>query len=190
MKPPQPLNPAPFLTLLTPTFNRPAGLTANLASVKVQTAAADVEQIVLPDHVGYGVADGLYGRLPSIAPAVRGQYVNLLCDDDVLAGEGAVAGLKAFAQAQGYPPLIIAPVQKGPLRLPLCDPQGEPISGHVDLTSYIVRADIWQRFVYAYGNHYAGDFDHAHAMWQAGIPAVPYPVLWAVGAQSNGRPEA
>ncbi len=155
-----------------------------------QTAAAEVEHLVLPDHVGYGVPGGLFGRLHWLAPAVRGQYVNLLCDDDTLAGEGVVSGLKAYAQAQGYPPLIIAPVQKGSLRLPLCDPQGEPVSGHVDLTSYIVRLDIWQRFVHAYGNRYEGDFDHAHAMWQAGVPAVPYSVLWATGGQSNGRPEA
>ena len=103
MKPPQPLNHTPFLTLITPTFRRPAGLTACLASVGAQTAAAEVEHLVLPDHVGYGVPGGLFGRLHWLAPAVRGQYVNLLCDDDTLAGEGVVAGLKAYAQAQGYP---------------------------------------------------------------------------------------
>lgn len=190
MRPPQPLNPEPFVTLYTPTFQRPKQLAACLESVTRQTAADDVQQIVVPDHVGHGVAAGLFGRLSTYAPAVIGRYVNLFCDDDVLADETVVAQVRAFAASRHYPEVIVTVVQKGPLTLPMCDPVGEPVCGQVDLTSYLVRNDVWKAHVADYGLRYEGDFDHAHTLWRRGYSFAFCPIVWARGAQSNGRPEA
>lgn len=190
MKPPAPLpTQPPFLTLYTPTFRRPRQLAKCLDSISQQTAAADVEQIVLPDHVGYGVGPGLFGRVAWIAPAVRGQYVNFLCDDDMLPDERAVEKLKAFAVARGNPDVIVCKVVKGALTLPLCDPEGEPVCGHCDLTSFIVRRDVWLSHLSDYSTRYEGDFDHAHAMWRAGRRFAFCDMVWAIGGASNGRPE-
>ena len=190
MKPPKPLpTERPFLTLYTNTFRRPDGLAKCLASVGQQTAVDDLEQIVLPDHSGYGVAGGLFGRLPWYADAVRGQYVNLLCDDDVLASADVVAKVKAFAEDRQGPPLIVVNVQKGSTVFPGVPPEGEPICGSVDLTSYIVRADLWRAYLEKYEPVYEGDWWFAHALYRAGVPAAFCDVLWAIGAQSNGRPE-
>lgn len=190
MKPAQPLPTAPpFLTLVTPTFRRPQQLAACLASVGRQTAADDLDQLVLPDHVGYGVSGALFGRLPWYQAAVRGRYVNLLCDDDVLASDTVVATVRMFAAAKGDPEVIVTRVIKNGLSLPQCDPEGEPVCGAVDLTSYLVRQDVWQRHVPDYGTRYEGDFDHALTLFKSGYRFAFCDVLWAVGAASNGRPE-
>lgn len=190
MKPVKPVRTEPpFLTLYTPTRRRPQQLWACLESVERQTAVEEVEQFVHPDHVGHGVSGGLFGRLSHVAPAFRGRYVNLLCDDDVIASDLGVETVKAFAERMDYPEVIVTRVQKGPLRLPLCDPIGEPICGQVDLTSYIVRSDVWHQHIQDYGLRYEGDFDHAHALFKAGRTFAFCDLLWAVGAQSNGRPE-
>jgi hypothetical protein len=190
VKPPQPINPSPFLTLITPTFRRPKQLASCLQSVGDQTAADQVQHIVIPDHVGHGVPDGLFGRLPTYVPSVIGHYVNMLCDDDVLASETVVSGIQDFAARMKYPPVIVAYVRKGPLTLPLCNPTAAPICGQVDLTSYIVRTDVWKAHVKDYGRRYEGDFDHTMTLFKAGYEFAFCPTLWAIGAQSNGRPEA
>lgn len=179
----------PFLTLITSTFRRPSRLAACLASVTAQTAAEHVEQLVLPDHVGYGIAPALYGRLPWIAPAVRGSYVNLLCDDDTLADAGAVAELMAFAEKERQPEVIIARVRKGAFELPMCDPLGEPQCGAIDLVSYIVRRDTWLRHLGSYGMRYEGDYDHAIAMYRAGHRVAFFDRLWATGEAMRGASE-
>lgn len=189
MRPPQPIKADPFLTIITPAFRRPQQLLRNLASVGVQTAAEDIQHLVIPDHVGYGVVGGLFGRLKTYAPAVIGRYVNLLCDDDVLADESVVARVRAFAEQTKYPPVIVGYVRKGHHTLPSCDPVGEPICGHVDLTSFIVRSDVWLTHIDDYKPVYEGDFFHAKALFDAGISFEFCPLLWAIGAQSNGRPE-
>jgi hypothetical protein len=190
MRPPVPLPiVAPFLTLYTPTFRRPQALAKCLESVGTQTAVADLEHLVIPDHVGYGLVNGLYGRLPWYAPAVRGRYVALLCDDDILASDTVVEIVRTFADTRHNPEVIIARVVKGPTALPACDPLAEPVCGQVDLASYIVRGDIWQQHVNDYGLRYEGDFDHALALYRAGYAHAFCDVLWVVGGQSHGRPE-
>lgn len=190
MRPPRPLNPDPFVAFYTPTFRRPNALARNQESVGRQTAADQVFQIVLPDHVGHGVADGLYGRLPWIADALAiGQYINFLCDDDVLAADDVVAKVQAFAETHEYPAVIVTRVIKGGLTLPACDPEAEPVCGSVDLTSYLVRRDVWKTHVRDYGLRYEGDYDHALALHKAGHRFTFCPVLWAIGGALNGRPE-
>lgn len=180
----------PFVTFITPTYRRPKALAHNLASVQAQTAADDIEQIVLPDPVGLGVAEGLYGRLPRYAAAVHGQYVNVLCDDDVLASPQAVELLRAFVRTHARPPkVIVVEVTKGGRRLPSCLPEGPPQCGHVDLTSFIVRADIWRQHVDDYGRRYEGDYDHAKALFDAGYGFRFMPQMWAIGGASHGRVE-
>ena len=66
----------PFLTFYTPTYKRPEGLAQCLASVAAQTIADEIEQVVIPDHVGIGI-DGMYRRLPTYTEAVHGMSVHI-----------------------------------------------------------------------------------------------------------------
>ncbi len=190
MKPESPLpSDPPFLSLYTPTYRRPQALAKCLFSVGEQTAVEDIEQIVVPDHVRYGVASGLFGRLPWYGPVLRGTYVNILADDDVLGSETVVAQVKAFALKHSNPPLIIVSVKKGAWELPACDPKGPPEVGAIDMTSYIVRRDVWLTHLHEYKVLYEGDYWFAKALYEAGVKASYCDVMWAIGGASNGRPE-
>lgn len=179
----------PFVTFWTPTFRRPKQLAACIASLDAQTARDRIEQIIVPDFVGLGVAEGLYGRLPLYQDVFHGQYINFLCDDDIMATPTAVEEVEAWARAQNYPDVIVTQVVKNGLTLPLCSPTDEPVCGQVDLTSYLVRADVWKQHVKDYGLIYEGDFTHALAMHQSGRQFAFCPVLWAIGPASRGATE-
>lgn len=192
MKPPKPLPTVPpFLSIYTPTFRRPMGLVKCIESVARQTARDDIEQVILPDHVGYGVAGGLWGRMPRVAPALHGRYIATVCDDDRLYADDVVEKLRAFATKHDDPDVIVARVIKAALDLPSCQigRGGPPELAEVDLCNFIVRRDVWLAHVGDYGSRYEGDFDHALAMWNAGRRFEYCDVLWLEGGLSNGRPE-
>lgn len=174
---------APFLTILTRTYRRPAALAACLASVGRQTRAAAVDHIVLVDHVGVGIA-ATHARFVQVRAAARGRYVLALDDDNVLASETVIGDLERFAM--GDPPLLLPAVQKGELVIPGAWP---PICGLIDMGNLVVRADIWRAHADAYGPRYEGDFDFASALAQAGIAATRVPLLLLRGPVNHGRPE-
>jgi hypothetical protein len=178
----------PFITFYTPTYKRPEGLAKCLASVAQQTAVRQIEQIVIPDHVGIGIA-GMYQLVPEYAKSVHGDYVHILADDDVLASPTVVEQVQQFAIESGYPPVIIVRVVKGGLALPI-DRPWPPVCGRIDLGCAITRADVWQAFAHRYGSRYEGDFDYMDALCQAGYPAAFLDVLFLVGGVSRGEPEA
>lgn len=179
----------PFLSFFTPTYRRPMALAKCLASVGAQTLASEIEQIVVPDHVGVGIVDGLYGRIPIYADALHGQYVHILCDDDVLASPVVVQQVQDFAVAEGFPPVIVVRVRKGTMELPSA-PIKPPTIGTIDLACFILRADVFRMHANDYGKRYEGDFDHAAALDRAGWPFAFCDFLFVVGAQSRGVAEA
>ena len=177
----------PFLSLYTPTYKRPTGLARCLASVAQQTAVADIEQIVIVDHLGIGI-DGMYARIPDYAGAVHGDYVHVLADDDELAGPDVVQAVRDCAEANGHPAVILVAVQKG--GLVLTSPAWPPVLGGIDLGSMIVRRDVWTTLASSWGRRYEGDFDFAAALSAAGHQAVYCPVMFLRGGQSRGAAEA
>lgn len=192
MKQPKPLpTEPPFLTLYTSTHLRPTALARNMASVGRQTAVERIEQLVFPDHVGYGLAGGLFGRIPWYATACRGSYVAFLSDDDVLASEHAVADLERFVRKYVSPPVVLVNVKKGEHVFPRSDfPLDEPEEGKIDLGSYVLRRDVFVAYKDAYGLRYSGDVDHARCLWQNGfMPKYAKDLLFAEGPLSNGVTE-
>lgn len=186
MRPPRLLpTEAPFLTLLTCAYRRPQALARNLASVARQTAVAHIEQIVLPDHVGYGW-DAMYGRAAWYAQAVHGRYVTWLNDDDALVQEDVVA--KLMTLTQGEPEVVIVKVRKGGVVFPKQCPV-PPIEGNVDLGCYVLRRDVWQRHVSDYGHRYQGDYDHALVLEGRNYRTLILDVLFAEGPASGGVTE-
>lgn len=177
----------PFISFYTPTYKRPQQLAACLASVGAQTLREEIEQIVIPDHVGRGIG-GMYAHVPLYAPFVRGQYVHFLADDDVLASPVVVRQVKDFAEAEGFPPLIIVQAKKAGALWPAGEPW-PPRMGAIDLGCSIVRADIWKQHAHAYGQRYEGDFDFLDALATAGVPASYLPLLFSIGAVSRGATE-
>lgn len=181
---------APFLTFYTPTCKRPQALARCLASVAAQTAIEDIEQVVIPDHIGLGVG-GMYRRVQVYAHAVHGEYVHVLADDDVLAAPTVVAEVREFASLSGHPEVILVKSRKGAHTYPTGAPW-PPVCGWIDLGCVITRRDVWKRHVQAYGRpgRYEGDYDFASAVWAAGHRAQFCDLLFVDGAVSHGAIEA
>ncbi len=178
----------PFITFLTPAYRRPKGLATCLASVQTQTAVARIQQIVLVDHVGVGIA-GMYASLPPYREVVHGQYVHILCDDDVLASPTVVEQVEQFAKDRRYPAVIVVSAEKGGLVWPSGDPW-PPQMGLIDLGCILTRADVWREHVTDYGKRYEGDFDQMQALFAAGHRAERCDLLFVRGAVSRGAAEA
>lgn len=181
----------PFLTFYTPTYQRPLQLARCLQSVADQSIVEEIEQIVIPDHIGRGVG-GMYAQVPSYVSAVHGEYVHFLADDDVLADTTVVEELQLFVREYADPPaVVIVHVVKGGLNLPIRY-EGVPVQGCIDLGCFVVRGDIWREFAGkgAYTQRYEGDFDFGVALWDAGHAFVYNPeLLFMHGAISKGKPE-
>lgn len=191
MKPKKPLPTArPFLTILTATFCRPQGLAENLRSVYRQTLAHEIEQIVLPDHIGVSPNHAVYGRLPWYATAPRGAYVHVLGDDDVLADDQVVERIKRFAERQAYPDVIVMKCKKGDTEYPKCGVTGEPTEGDIDLCCYVVKRQVWATCMQTYRPHYKCDYGFYQTLKDYGASLTPLDQVIAVGRVGGGRPEA
>jgi len=179
----------PFITFYTPTFRRPKQLARCLESVQVQTAVALVEQIVIVDHIGVGVA-GMFAQVPQYTSAVHGRYVTFLCDDDVLASPDVVQQVRDFAEANNFPPLILVRTEKGGRTLPEGAPW-PPREGSIDLNCAIIRSDIWKRRANGYSarSRYEGDYDFLDALHKANVSPVSCDLLFSIGAVSKGVAE-
>jgi hypothetical protein len=179
---------SPFISLVTPTYRRPAGLKACMDSVASQTAVASIQHLIIPDYVGLGIG-GMFATVPAmIAPAVQGRYVHLLADDDMLATPTVVAQVEAFADSHGNPPLILVRAVKGGYEWP----QGQvwpPVMGQIDLGCFITRGDVWKAHCDRYGHVYEGDWHYGNALHESGIGATVCDVRFLIGGVNQGRPE-
>ena len=176
-----------LLTIITPTYRRPLRLIRCLESVRQQTLVHTIQHLVLPDHVGVGIA-GMFASLPTVAPAVLGQYVYVLADDDVLADATVVEDFKA--QVGAAPPVLVCMARKDGSTWPVCDVERVgPIVGQIDLGCLLVRRDVWVANCHAYGKRYEGDFDFARHLWELGIPFTYWPRLVSCGDVLRGRSE-
>lgn len=177
----------PFLTFVTPTYQRPQALRSCMDSVSKQTAVAAIQHLIFPDYIGHGIA-GMYAEVPQWAPAVRGKYVHLLADDDVLASPHVVAEVESHARAVDYPPLILVHALKGTLELPTGD-IWPPQLGQIDLGCLIVRSDVWRAHCDKYAHVYEGDFFFADELWKSGIAASILNLRFLIGGVMRGAPE-
>ena len=190
----------PFLTIYIPFFRRTNGELARPAAFARCRDSIDAQWLPREDFVqplfvedakpgGSGVG-GMFAQIPAAAPAVEGDYVTLLGDDDVLADESVVGRLYGIAESASFPDVIIVSTEKAEHgRLPY-DHQGPPICGRIGLGCVVTRRDVWLAHVADYGDIYEGDFRHLDAMWKAGRHFhYATGLLFSRGAVSRGGME-
>lgn len=155
----------PFLSVLTPAYKRPKMLEVCRKSVQDQTRADIVHHMIMTDDQGIGV-DGQYALYVSVAPLLPGDYIMVLCDDDMLVDPNFVEDLLDIVDEHA-PDLVMVKWAYGGRVLPDggCW-QGEPKEGFIGLSNWIVRGDIWRANAQHYGARYAGDFDFINAIWR------------------------
>jgi hypothetical protein len=179
----------PFLSILTPTYRRPRGLAACMASVQAQTVPDQIQHLIVPDYVGVGLVTALF-RWPALyAPCLSGQYVTLMADDDELEHPAAVEQLQALAQKHDHPDVLIVQSTKGDFGSLPYEQWGPPVLGRIDLGSVVTRRDVWLEHLQDYGQRYEGDFDHVSAMWGAGRKFVYTGLPFVRGGVGRGVPE-
>ncbi len=178
----------PFVTFYTPTYARPGLLYNCERSVRAQTDQ-DLQHLVIEDTVGIGI-DGMYRQVQEHAGRVRGNYVYMLQDDDVLSDAEVVADFKAFV-GRRWPEVVICQILIGKRALPPETAWGvAPRLGKIDLGCYFVRADVWKRHARDFGPRYEGDYDFIAALWREGYRFDWWERIVAVKqAIGSGRPE-
>lgn len=154
----------PFLSVFTPTYQRPAMLELCRKSVRSQTART--EHVVVEDTIGVGI-DGMYAAMPEHAGKPTGEYVMVLSDDNILTDEFFAAELRQIALQQDSPDVIVFKGQIDVTTQP-ASWGGEPRITMIDLSCFAVKREIWQRHAEDWGERYEGDFDFIHALWRAG----------------------
>jgi glycosyltransferase involved in cell wall biosynthesis len=160
---------APFLTIITRTYNRPDGLAQCCATVEAQTDQ-DFEHLIVRDTVGVGVAES--NRLfLSVEP--QGEYVMMLDDDDLLASPWFVSDLRAAARAYD-PDVIVFRMHNAEFGV-LPDRfvwQQQPKHGHIGGSCLVVKRHVWDACIWAIatdgkggGPVYHSDFIYLQEVW-------------------------
>lgn len=177
---------APFLTIYTPTHRRPQALQRCQASVAAQ--GAGVQHLIIPDEVGLGVG-GMFAAIPEHHAKVRGKWVFVLSDDDVLPDSGVVAEFRAVVAVNPEAEVVMAFARIGPITYPTpgCW-QAPPAEGHVTLSNWFVRREVFVSV--PYGARYEGDYDHIAEVWRRGHRFAWWPRLVCLATGWNrGRAE-
>ena len=176
-----------FLTIYTPTYKRPKALAVCKQSVLDQTRRSFIEHVIIPDEVGIGI-DGVYRDVPNHLDKVNGDYVLFLSDDDYLCDPELAHKFYKLA-IDDYPDVVIFKAEKAGRVLPDIW-NSKPKCGHIDLSNFIVRSDIWKAHADKWGQRYEGDYDFIRALWDMGYKFKWWDFL-GVKAQriSRGKPE-
>lgn len=156
-----------FLTIYTPTHRRPSLLRTCVLSVEMQVCH-DYEQVIIHDEIGVGIA-GMFAAIPGNLNLIKGDYVYILQDDDVLADNGVIGDVRMFAIKNNMPPVVIGRNIKRGNKYPTYWRE-RPQEGHIDLGSYVIRRDVFAANARQFGQRYAGDADFIDALWAAGYP--------------------
>ena len=174
----------PFLSILTPTYKRPKMLEVCRQSIE-NLADGDYQHLVMVDETGIGVG-GQYMQYKHVSHHLIGEYIMVLCDDDMLIDCDMIADLKDIV-SECSPDVIMVKWQYGDRVLPDGGVwENAPREGHIGLSNWIVRGDLWRAMAHAYGNRYAGDFDFIASIW-AGVKDRIYWHDKIVVATQNGR---
>jgi GT2 family glycosyltransferase len=175
------------LTVYTPTHRRPKLLANCCASVQAQTN--EVQHLIVRDEVGIGIK-GVFADIPNHASEVKGEYVLVLSDDNELVGEDFAEELRDFALKHDWPKVIVFKLDLVGRLLPNGSSWGrEPQIGYIDLSSFVVRRDVWVRHAGDWGKRYEGDYDFIRRLWDE------YEFAWwdRLGVRAlqigRGRPE-
>jgi hypothetical protein len=136
----------PLLTIYTPHLagKRPKLLARCMQSVADQRDK-DIQHLIIPDYVGIGLNE-VCRAIADNHGAIRGKYVYILSDDDVLAHSRIVSGFRAFVEQKiadrYYPPTHL---WKKP-----------PVVAQISGGCWIVKREVW--VAHEWGACREGDF--------------------------------
>ena len=154
----------PFLSIITRCNNRPLGLYRNIESLAMQTCT-DYEQVFGWDGQNRGVS-WANDQLRVIGRRVRGDYVMVLDDDDMLNSPDAIATIREAAH--DAPAMILWRMDHGDALGILPDDetwQQDPRQGHIGMSCWAVRRDVWMANLHEWRPRYEADYLWLAAVW-------------------------
>lgn len=158
----------PFLTFFHRCYRRPALLTRCLTSVAAQTTQ-NYDQVFVVDSVGRGIlwanqSPHHYRHL------VTGKYVYFM-DDDFCVNADFISTLKSYCDEHD-PDVLVFRVYRVNRYLPmpahwrrLVAGTELPRRGRFSGDCFIVRRELWQEHVHAFGHPTAGNWAFATVLW-------------------------
>lgn len=186
----------PFLTFVTRCYKRPKGLNQNQQSMAMLAKHdADFEQILLHDEVGYGML-AANRSFALVSGHISGDYVHLLDDDDFIINPRMVTELREIAERENYPDVIffrfIIKTGSWNDHYPTPDVWGksEMKFAHIGGGCWVVRADIYRRYIQHFGHPKGGDYQFISRL-MADKPTVYWHdvVMGETGKVSRGKAE-
>ena len=185
----------PFLTIITRCYKRPAGISKNLSSIK-SLIDKDIEQIFIHDNVGVGMFEANKSFSdPAVLDEIEGGYVFLLDDDDFIVNPNMVQLLKSVSFSEDSPEIIF-------FRMNIIGgPNGDlyptpstwgiaPKVAHIGGSCFVVRTDVYKKFIHNFAHTRMGDFAFIDAIWKTN-PKVYWldQVMSETGRIGRGRAE-
>jgi glycosyltransferase involved in cell wall biosynthesis len=174
-----------FLSIYVPTYKRPRMLERCLASIFAQSDK-DFEVVLVRDEIGIGI-DGMYADIPNHLNEVHGEYVFVLSDDNLITDADFVSNLKQVARSCELDVIVFKNKIVGTL------PDiwnAAPQEGHIDLSCFAVKADVWKANADKWGKCYAGDYHFIRSLWDQGFNFCWWNVTPIMAMQiSRGAPE-
>ncbi len=185
----------PFLSIITRKYKRPAGFNKNQESIKC-IYNKSIEQIFITDPVGYGMEEA-NKSFEYVKDKIAGDYVYLLDDDDFIVNTSMVQELQAIAKKRDSPDIIffrmiIKNGQNGDYYpTEKCWKAKEPIIAQIGGSCFVVRKDVFKKFIHTFGLPRCGDFNFLKSIYdQGGVRAHWYDCLMAeTGKVSRGASE-
>lgn len=175
----------PFLSIYLPTYKRPVMLAKCIESILKQNDQ-DLEVVLVRDDIGIGI-DGMYGDIPNHLDEVHGQFVFVLSDDNLITDADFVSGLKAIV-AEHQPDVVVFKNQVASVQPDRWD--CAPELGHIDLSCFAVKADIWKANADKWGKCYEGDYHFIRSLWDQGFDFYWWDAMPIRAMQiSRGLPE-
>lgn len=186
----------PFLTFFVRCYKRPKQLSCCLASMDA-LYDQDFEQIFVIDSIGRGLLWANHSPY-YYRELITGRYVYLMDDDFHIDDQDFIGFLKQVAR-QHDPDIIVFRVYRVNRYLPMpvnwrsLLAGGMPARGKFSGDCFVVRREVWQAHIHAFGNLPAGNWHFATELWNntpgGRIAFVNHTVARYGGRRGNGRPE-
>lgn len=184
----------PFLTIITRCYSRPVGLNKHLESITTLTDK-DLEQIFIGDPVGVGMfeANKSFSYL-EVLEKINGKYVFLLDDDDFIVNPNMIEELKNVIVIGDYDIIFFRMnIIGGPNGDFYPTPEiwgNAPKVAHIGGSCFVVRTDVYKKFIHNFAHTRCGDFKFLEALWATNPKAYWLDILMCeTGRIGRGRPE-
>lgn len=182
----------PFLSIITRCMEgkRPKGVARNKQSVNNQLQK-NYEQIFINDPKGYGMLEA-NKSFSYVTDMIKGDYVHLLDDDDFYIKESFTLMMQEIAKDN--PDIIIFKMYihtgDGNNIYPKDDCWGGiPKISKIGGSCFIVKRELYQKFIPSFGVSSCGDFKFLKALWKINPKVIWIDEIMCEARPSRGKSE-